>query len=42
MGKSKLDGNAKLGADCDLDNKITSLDYVKIKNSIMGKSEITL
>ena len=42
MGKSTLDGNAKLGADCDLDNKITSLDYVKIKNNIMGKSKITL
>ena len=37
MGKSKLTGDSLKAADMNKDGKITPADYVKIKNTIMGK-----
>ena len=40
MGKRSLDNAYKEAADVNRDGVISAVDYVKIKNSIMGKATI--
>lgn len=40
MGSSGLNGSFKEAADVNKDGKISAVDYVNVKNHIMGSSSV--
>ena len=40
MGTNKLTGSPLTRADVNGDGKVSSLDYIKIKNHIMGTNKL--